>query len=210
MKPLIVWAKARPAFKTRFIALAFACILGLLASCDKNIELGASPVVQHSNPNVSVNPTTYSESNDTGEQNDILGLLKRKPEVIHNLRVRSEAIRAVNEIGERKQVEAIPVLLDQMFVIMPFFVFNHEDFSESYPCSVSLIKIGEPAVRQVQDQFLVAKSGIEQMVMLHVLINIKGAQFTSGWLDELQRMKLVSERKQHFVELKGWVLSHTD
>jgi hypothetical protein len=178
-------------------ALASLCAVGLLASCDKKMDTNATPPAQHSAVAMVDKPKT------------VLELLQQNPDAIRDSNLRMEAVKAVKEIGDRKEVEAIPSLLGAMFIIRPVAVRNATDFSVHFPCSEALIKIGESAVPQVQAQFLVAKSGVEQMVLLHVLIKINGARPTSDWLEEVQGMKLVPERRQRYAELKTWVLSHS-
>jgi len=202
------------AFQSKMKTLAALCAFGVLTSCDKKREISDSkiaapstPAAEHSEPSLAgKRKVVYDVHKEKPEA--IFDLLKEEPEAINYTNVRSEAVEAVKEIGERKQVEAIPTLLAGMFVIQPFFTSNALDISQTFPCSEALIKIGEPAVRPVQDQFWVAKSEVEQLILLHVLIGIKGPRFTSDWLGELQQRKLIPERRQRYVELNGWVLSH--
>jgi len=213
MKSLTNYFNVNFAFQANMKALASLCAFGLLASCDKKGEI---PDSKFAMPSTSA--AERSESDLAGKKNivydlhnekpeAVFTLLKEKPEAINYMNVRIEAVKTVKEIGERKQVEVISSLLGAMFIILPFSTNNPADFSETYPCSEALIKIGEPAVPKVQDQFLIAKSGVEQLVLLHVLLKINGVRFTADWLEELQGMKLVPERRQRLAELRTWVLS---
>jgi hypothetical protein len=208
MKSLDNHVKWNLAFRAIMRALLSLCFIGLLASCDKGGAPAQTPAGQPSESNKGAGENIASQANRLFEKGTVFELLKQKPEAINGLKMRTEAIEAVKEIGERKQVEAIPSLLDAMFTIQPFFINNRGDFTGTYPCSDALIKIGEPAVPQIKDQFLVAKSGTEQLVLLHVLIKINGTLPTSEWLEEVQGMRLVPERRQRYAELKSWVLSH--
>ncbi len=185
--------------------LASLCAFGMLTSCDKKREAQDS---ESTVPFASARGTdrAFAPQNKTVLDTTIQEIRT----VGGDWNVRNDAIRVVRDIGDRKQVEAIPSLLDGMFIIQPFSINDPADFFEIYPCSEALTKIGEPAVRHVQERFLIAKSGTEQLTLLYVLLKINGTQFTADWLSELQGMKLVPERRQRFVELRRWVLSHTN
>lgn len=121
-----------------------------------------------------------------------------------------ERISKVLEIGRKRDAGAVPMLVENLMKITPLETVNLFDFEKTYPCSAALIEIGDPAILKVQEQFIIAKSGPEQMVLLNVLLRIKGVKFAADWLEEIQRMKMLPERRQRFVGLRNWVLSHSE
>ena len=116
-------------------ALASLCAFGLLTSCDKKQEIPESKIAGSSTPAVERSEQYLAGTQKiiydlhNGKPETIFALLKEKPEAINYMNVRIEAVKTVKEIGERKQVEAIPSLLHEMFIIQPFSTNNASDFN---------------------------------------------------------------------------------
>jgi hypothetical protein len=131
-----------------------------------------------------------------------------RPQSINSFDGWTRALEMVKEMGEKKQVEAIPLLLDSMFVLNPLSINNAFDLEDSYPCSAALIQIGEPAVVQVQERFLRVTDSLEQLILLNTLLRIEGPQAVSDWLGNIKATNNPSLTEKRLVHLQGWVLSH--
>jgi len=135
---------------------------------------------------------------------DLEALLVRRPEVRQDY---DKRVALVKEIGERKLVEAIPLIIRELLNISPRDVWNEMDFEDSYPGSKALIQIGKPALLPVQAQFANSSSAKEQLVLLYVLARIGGSQPTADWLEEVRENEPVADRKSHLSKLQEWVRS---
>ena len=129
----------------------------------------------------------------------------RKPQTLEDWQRRVEVVK---EIGDKRVVQAVPVLLQELMNITPHFVDNFAELRAAYPCSKALIKIGEPAVSQIKDKFKISPVGSEQLVLLTTLAGIIGEAKTGDWLGELQRNENVAARKDDLSELRDWILAH--
>ena len=188
-----VWKKARIPLYSFFLIT--------LVSCDRKSEL------QQSAPEKQQTPNTTLGSELSGNNSTLLVSFGKPPESFNGINDRAEIVK---EIGKRKLVEAIPILLKEMLNVGPFFINNAADLSDSYPCSVALVQIGEPAVPQIQERFLFTSSPAEHLVLLHTLLQIKGTQFTSIWLEKLKQENSRAAEFQHLSDLQRWVDSHSE
>lgn len=191
-----------PAHKQLWRAVVALCCLATLESCDKegttvpqNAEHKETPVKNVTRP---ANTTLRSPLD---------GITLQLKDQGGDWEKRNEAIKIVKQIGEQRQAEAIPSLLDGMLIVQPFSINNALDYADTYPCSAALVQIGDPAVPQVQARILETGANIEQMVLLDTIRRIKGSDFVSQWLDSLPDSGVGSLSKQRLTELKHWVLS---
>ena len=180
------------------------CCIGFLTACDKETS-----------------QESKSETTQRAQKkNAALPAEVKAPTSLHSLTVqlkdqggdwktRSDAISLVEQLGREKRVEAVPSLLDAMFLVQPFSINNVTDYADAYPCSASLEKIGEPAVPQIQTRFLATRANMEQMVLLDTLRRIKGSEYVATWLESLPDKGIGSLSGQRRSELKQWALSHT-
>jgi hypothetical protein len=118
-----------------------------------------------------------------------------------------ECTRLVLQLGEQKVVEAVPYLVAKITAIKSPHVYNAMDWNNGYPCSTALAQIGDVAVPQIQNQFTGTASGVEQLILLHTLIRIKGAQVVADWLETLKPNNQTIIPEDRLNELKGWVQS---
>lgn len=173
----------------------------LLACCHRQ----ENPPIASGQPGQQTGIVTNSRvKDDAPDFEEWRTAVRKKPESLADWQKR---VDLVNEIGERRDVRAIPVLLEELLNVSPLRLDDVGDLEGRYVCSKALMKIGEPAVPHVKAQFVIAKSVKEQMVLLIVLQRIKGTRFTVEWLEELQMDKLVPERRQRLAELTKWAAS---
>jgi hypothetical protein len=118
-----------------------------------------------------------------------------------------ECTRLVLQLGEQKVVEAVPYLVAKITAIKSPHVYNAMDWNNGYPCSTALAQIGDVAVPQIQNQFTRTASGVDQLILLHTLIRIKGAQVVADWLETLKPYNQTIIPEDRLNELKGWVRS---
>jgi hypothetical protein len=118
-----------------------------------------------------------------------------------------ECTRLVLQLGEQKVVEAVPYLVAKITAIKSPHVYNAMDWNNGYPCSTALAQIGDVAVPQIQNQFTGTVSGVDQLILLHTLIRIKGPQFVADWLETLKTRDETVISGDRLNELKGWVAS---
>lgn len=172
-----------PQFRSQAPIVVFAvfCSLLLLSACDGRKE------TTNSKTNSSGSELIAAKIPPLGGRHVLLDSMTQKiKDSGGDWNIRSQAIKVVMEVGEQKRCEATASLLNGLFVIQPFSIDNVADFSTTYPCSVALVNIGDLAVPQIQSRFLANFSAIEQLVLLHTLAKIKGADFVASWLASLQ------------------------
>lgn len=121
-----------------------------------------------------------------------------------------ERTKLVLQLGEQKVVEAVPYLVSNVAAIKAPHVYNAMDWNNGYPCSTALAQIGDVAVPQIKSQFTKATSGVDQMILLHTLIRIKGAQFVTHWLETLKTKDQTVISEDRLNELKKWVASQIE
>lgn len=198
------FTKLVPMVEQLLRVVAALCCLGALASCNKE-ESSVPPTADRKDSPVKNAPPPIKASLRT-PLDDVAHQLKEKG---GDWETRNEAIKIVRQIGEQRQTEAIPSLLDGMLIVQPFSINNVLDYADTYPCSAALVKIGEPAVPQIQARILVTGTNIEQMVLLDTLRQIRGREQVSQWLDSLPEKGAGSLPAQRRAELKQWALSQT-
>jgi hypothetical protein len=198
------FTKTLPVVEQLLRVLAVLCCLGALASCNKEES--------------SVPPTTSRKDSPVKNAHPPInvGLSFHLDDVAHQLKekggdweTRNQAIKIVMQIGEQRQTEAIPSLLNGMLVVQPFSINNALDYADTYPCSAALVKIGEPAVPQIEARILATGTNIEQMVLLDTLRQIRGSEKVTQWLESLPDKGVGSLPAQRLTELKQWALSQT-
>lgn len=86
----------------------------------------------------------------------------------------------VKKLGEEKNVEAVPLLLENLLKIRPAYRASADNWT---PCRTALIQIGEPAVIAVSERFLVADTFAERHELFTVLRCIGGGDWALEWLD---------------------------
>lgn len=118
-----------------------------------------------------------------------------------------ERAKLVVQLGEQRVVEAVPFLVENITAIKSPHVYNAMDWNNGYPCSTALAQIGDVAVPQIQKNLTVAASNVEQLILLHTLIRIKGAQFVADWLESLKSNNQIIIPEDRLNELKKWVQS---
>jgi hypothetical protein len=182
-------------------AVAVACCLVAFVSCDKTDDTVPSKVARK---------VTFAKDVLPPKAQHIAAL----DSVIQKLRnqemvdwgVRNEALELVMQLGEEREISAIPSLLNGLLLIQPFSINNIFDH-DSYPCMTALVKIGEPAVPQIEAHFLSAVSPVERLLLIDTLVRIKGATSVAGWLEALPADKRFLFPDQVHREFIDYVLS---
>ena len=118
-----------------------------------------------------------------------------------------ERVKLVAQLGEQKVVEAVPYLVAKITAIKSPHVYNGMDWNNGYPCSTALAQIGDVAVPQIQHQVMLSVSKLDQLILLHTLIRIKGALFVDDWLETLKPNSHTVIPEDRLNELKKWVHS---
>jgi hypothetical protein len=118
-----------------------------------------------------------------------------------------ERTKLVLQLGEQKVVEAVPYLVANITVVKAPHVYNAMDWNKGYPCSTALAQIGDAAVPQIKIHFATSASNVDQLILLHTLVRIKGAQFVADWLETLKPKEHTSIGEDRLNELKNWVAS---
>ena len=147
---------------------------------------------------------------EISEQAKVQAALMRvvtKPTTIEEM---GERVDAVRFLGAHGVAEAVPFLVDRLTKITPFETDNYLNFDETYPASVALAQIGEPAVKPLQALFEKSRSGEDQLVIVHTLLKIKGKAWTASYLAELNRAGKSVIPSAGLEELKAWVNSLRD
>ncbi len=98
-------------------------------------------------------------------------------------------------MGERKDPKDIPILLDWIFTVRRATVENPANISQNFPCVEALVKIGEPAVKQIQERILAATDtpnshtliSSEEHILLSTLAGIKGGGYVGEWIKTAEK-----------------------
>jgi hypothetical protein len=197
-------------FPSSFPTRAAGCILAVLISfawllgCEK--QNGVTPT-EASQPTSA--PAIAVGSDPVSTESDRVSVdAPAKPE--NGIAFFQRRVEFVRKLGKEKRVDAIPMLLDELFKITPLTTDNALDFGETFPCSAALIDIGEAAVPQVEERFLKSQTHVGQNLLLHILIQIKGPATVAKWLSDLPSNVNGTLTNSRRAELQRWALSHAN
>jgi hypothetical protein len=186
-------------FLALFISLAW------LFGCEKQKDVAPTEAAQPISPTV-VRVAMDKESVPAESQRVNPEMSPKSEAGLASFQRRVEFVR---KLGRDKRVDAIPMLLDELFKITPLTTDNALDFGETFPCSAALIDIGEAAVPQVQSRFLKSNAHVGQNLLLHILIQIEGPAAVAKWLDDLPVDANPTLTKERRVDLQQWALSQS-
>lgn len=178
---------------TNILSLAIAV---LLISCGKK----ESPVVP---PKILSQAQTNESVSDNKKSADTIAKEKAFFRKMNN----SDLIEKVLKMGSDKSVESVPYLVENVMKITPVVLWNSTDYSQTYPCTVALINIGEPAIAPIKERLLTTVSKVEQRILLSTLSQIIGSKEVVKWLDSVAPADEGNPAIQYLRERKNWVLS---
>ena len=113
-------------------------------------------------------------------------------------------LQEVKEMGQRRDVTAIPKLLDWMFTVGPS---GSSSMTADHPCATALIQIGEPAVEPIKQKILAAPNAAQELVWLFTLEQIKGGAYIANWYKTADKIAGFPISDEHRKEIQAWALA---